>query len=131
MLDARPAAGFDFIAAEPVCPQCRADQRNPKLARFIVDLVDVHFDPPTEYPGVGQGVRACSGQPTPGRPATGDPGAVTCAACKLTEAWKKASADWGFEVIEEITPERAEALRRGAATSLRAFQSKVPAGPCC
>lgn len=88
--DGKP--GHDFEAKlekgkpVPVCDKCGLDGRQPKFMRFIVQLVAIHFDPPTGLPGVGLNVCICDGRPlhklkAGQEGATGDPEGVTCPKC--------------------------------------------------
>jgi hypothetical protein len=84
---------FDFEAEEPVCPTCGTDARVPG-PEVVVALKVVHFDPPSHVFGRGLGHPACRPEKSVrGVAATGDPGSVNCAACKATEAYRKAYRD--------------------------------------
>lgn len=89
--NAQGLIGYDFTAAAPVCPKCGADGTTLEAAQKIVTRQAVHFDPPH---GVlrdkGTGKRACDGKPTTGLGvhSTGVPTAVTCPACRESEAFK-------------------------------------------
>ena len=86
------------------CPQCGLPMKDPKLGDKIMRLTMVHFDPPSEWPGMGLHYRACdpsigiqvapaqNGMPNPWHAGTGDPRQVSCPKCKDTEAYKKALA---------------------------------------
>lgn len=84
------------------CPQCGLSIKDPKLGHKIIRLTVIHFDPPSEWPGVGLNVRACNkampiqapegpnGVPNPWHAGTGDPRQVSCPDCLLTDEYKKA-----------------------------------------
>lgn len=90
--------GAPFEADRPVCPHCGLDRdASPEYRSYIADRELVHFDPP--HPIIadrGMNRTACSNQPLGGDPrnggktviASGDREAVTCPACKMTEAFK-------------------------------------------
>lgn len=88
---------FDFEADLPVCPKCAADMRKPRSG--VLKLECVHYDPPGDLVidqfRRGKNEAACA----PGKPfrgfASGAPDAVTCPACKRTEAWREAAVDVG------------------------------------
>lgn len=85
-----PCGKFEFTADRPVCPQCGTDGDDPRIkARgFVIPLVILHFDPPSGLPGMGKNRPACDQTLYVGHNgvrATGEPSAVSCAACKLTE----------------------------------------------
>ena len=88
--------GTDFEANKPICPRCGTDGTNARFQKYITERVVLHFDAPTHIPDLGVGYIACN--PSQRVPAgahlrfTGDPGAVSCPACRATEAWVKASA---------------------------------------
>lgn len=93
-----------FKAEQPTCPQCNLQANDPKFGHMICRLVVVHFDPPTDFPGMGQGYRACDhaktiqadpgtgGVPNPWHAGTGAINAVTCSECKETTEYKTAAA---------------------------------------
>lgn len=92
-----PAGGAPFEADKPVCPFCGLDRdERPEYRQYIAEREVVHFDPP--HPvllGGGLNKTACGSQPLGGDPrngrfvyASGDRLAVTCPACKLTDAFK-------------------------------------------
>lgn len=88
---------MEFIAAAPVCPQCKLDGGQPKYRRFIQQLVIIHYDPPDDVaPGVGQNVTLCGGEPVwqlirkkPYEQASGEPEAVNCPACREHDNFPK------------------------------------------
>lgn len=83
--------GHDFVGIEPVCDRCGADQRDPRLGRFVINLKVIHWDPPQpKHPSVGQGIRACDGQLISAGMASGDPLAVNCPACRQIEQFRAA-----------------------------------------
>jgi hypothetical protein len=108
--------GRDFENDRPACAQCDIDPaKDPRLGRFIIRLEIVHFDPPTRFPGMGQGHAACNPLLKVGKQiahATGDPSCVNCTRCRETEAWKTANAgpqrelvaDQDFKVEVKDTP---------------------------
>lgn len=81
-----------FFSANPTCPQCGLSPADPKFGDKIQRLVMVHFDPPTEFPGRGEQVRACEPSkgiqceggtiPNPWHAGTGSITAVTCPICR-------------------------------------------------
>jgi ssDNA-binding Zn-finger/Zn-ribbon topoisomerase 1 len=107
-----------FMAELGTCPQCGANEDDPKRGRLIHRLVMVHYDPPSEVPGFGQGVRACNKKviiqvlPNPGggmpkkpwQAGTGNVYAVTCPDCKETEEWKRGKLEADCEDGEELPP---------------------------
>lgn len=84
------------------CPQCKKCGGDPKFGRLIARQPFIHFDPPSEVEGFGEGFRACdpatsitaqmhaSGMPNPWHAGTGVISVVNCPACMETEAYKKA-----------------------------------------
>lgn len=88
------------MSTMPTCPQCGLTADDPKFGHKIIRLVIVHFDPPTDFPGIGQQHRACDpnkpiqapdgpgGVPNPWHAGTGDPKVVNCPACMQTESYK-------------------------------------------
>lgn len=83
---------FDFEADAPVCPTCGSDGR--KDPNLVIKLVTVHFDPPSHVFGRGLGHPACNPKKSVrGVMATGDPGSVSCKACKASEAFRQAERD--------------------------------------
>lgn len=80
---------FDFEGTEPVCPKCGTDGR--KRPQVVIKREVVHYEAPGPVEGYGVGHPACA----PGKRAlrrSGAPQAVTCAACKGTEAFRQALA---------------------------------------
>lgn len=101
---------YDFESDRGVCPKCGADRQGGRVVRREV----IHFDP-SRVAG-GRNAWACApGQPL--RPlASGDPRAVTCAACRGTEAYAAALAALGDAVEGDFPVEvdaRAGMIRRG------------------
>lgn len=94
----------EFLADEGICPKCGISQGDQRFGSLIIRCVMIHFDPPSPVPGYGLGVRACApetaihapvdafGRPRIGHGGTGDPVAVSCPACKATEAYQAAIA---------------------------------------
>ena len=83
-----------------VCPQCGiVGKQGTKFGHMIQRLTVVHFDPPTEIPGIGQNVRACetsraiqadempNGIPNPYHAGTGSVQQVNCPECMATTAY--------------------------------------------
>jgi hypothetical protein len=93
-VDAKGRPGRDFEAAgPPKCPACGADPAlDPRHARVVQPVAVIHFDPPSGVPGLGVGLWACDKtKPVAGGGmATGDPLAVTCAACVRTPTFAQA-----------------------------------------
>ena len=87
--------GFNFEAPSdsPVlCPKCGAG-KTPRTANLIVKLAVIHFDPPSEHAGIGQGFCACNPEKLlPSVKATGVHDAVTCKACRATELFQNSYA---------------------------------------
>jgi hypothetical protein len=87
--------GLEFENAEPVCPRCKVG------GDTVVPLVRVHYyaaDPRGPIGGSFGRLRlACApGEANPkGLPATGEPTAVTCEACKKTKEYQAAAEAWG------------------------------------
>ncbi len=93
-----------FYSEQPICPQCKTEGKDPKYGHTIRRLTIIHYDPPSEYPGIGMTHRACSrkepiqasdgvnGQPNPWHAGTGSIAAVTCHECMKTPEFKKAAA---------------------------------------
>ena len=98
-----------FWSCQPICPQCKLEANDPKFGSKIIRLQIVHFDPPTDFPGVGQNYRACDhaigvhaatgpgGVPNPYHGATGDPRFVNCPKCLATDDCKTAMIGVGDE----------------------------------
>ena len=84
-----------FEAARPACPACGADPaRDPRDKALVVELAVVHLDPPhPTRPNRGLGHLACD--PAVAVPRgdgvrfTGEPVAVTCRACRQTDAFRR------------------------------------------
>lgn len=102
-LGGRGTPGRDFEADGPVCPECGAEGND------VLQRVVVHFDPPS---GRRQGGRSWGKGHLACRPdvpvlsagpdgvryvASGHPDAVTCSACRDSEAFKEAAASFGFD----------------------------------
>ena len=91
-----------FWGEEWKCPQCGLTDKDPRLGQYLVRLCIIHFDPPTDIPGVGLNVRACdkgkpiqaiqweNGTPSPWNGGTGSPSAVTCDKCMNTPEYIRA-----------------------------------------
>lgn len=88
--------GHPFEADKPVCPRCGMDRdADPSHAQYIADRVVVHMEPPHPLKfDRGAGHAACDPALKTGTRVkgvavvtTGEPLAVTCPACKLTEAF--------------------------------------------
>jgi DNA-directed RNA polymerase subunit RPC12/RpoP len=86
-----------FEAAKPVCAECGIDPEKDKRDEgVVVELMTIHFDPPTKRAGRGHNYAACDPKLKVGHPRcqfTSEPDAVNCAKCKETEAFK---ASGGF-----------------------------------
>lgn len=102
--------GHEFMAAtgaDPVCPSCGTSQRDPRAGGMIATLEVIHFDPPATVKGgaralapntrgarllagFGLGHAACNPaeKVSGGGRFTGEPLAVTCPACKASDAFK-------------------------------------------
>lgn len=83
----------EFEAAAPACAPCGLDAaKSPRDAELVVKLETIHFDPPSGVAGRGLNHAACDPRLTlgGGRRFTGEPGSVTCAKCKQTEAYTAA-----------------------------------------
>jgi predicted nucleic-acid-binding Zn-ribbon protein len=103
--------GFDFEVPEtekPKCPKCGITREMPRFSHLLVERVQIHFDAPSGIvDGIGKGFIACDPSKLVGKyRATGAPSAVTCAACKATEAYKAAvtadSVHPDFEVTANV-----------------------------
>jgi hypothetical protein len=92
-----------FQSEKPECPQCKIGADHPKFGSLILRLVMVHYDPPSEMPGISQWVRACDksksiavqdggGVPNPWHAGTGLIQAVTCPECMATAEFKASLA---------------------------------------
>jgi hypothetical protein len=83
-------ATAEFESAEPKCPGCGVDRRNPRYAGHVAAFVAVHFDPPDPVvPRMGLGRLACDpARPVAGSHATGSHLAVSCKACRESEAFR-------------------------------------------
>lgn len=79
----------EFEAPRAACAACELDAANPRDADYLMPLVTVHFDPPTKVAGRGKNHPACDPK-LRGAVMTGEPSAVTCAACKASEAFAAA-----------------------------------------
>ena len=91
-----------FLAEKPTCPQCLKSMDDPKFGRMIIRQPFIHFDPPSEIEGIGEGHRACDsdkciqaettpgGMPNPWHAGTGNVTVVNCPACMATDAYKAA-----------------------------------------
>lgn len=100
-----------FWATYPKCPKCELDAKDLKFGDKIQRLVIVHYDPPTEFPGVGENVRACErtriiqaedtpgGIPNPWHAGTGSVKDVNCDACMATPEYQH-----GLEIINDDEP---------------------------
>ena len=84
-----------FEAPRPLCEVCAIDPlKDRRFAGIVVKVAKVHFDPPhPTVRGHGVGFTACSpAKPVQGQHASGEAHVVNCAACRATDAWKKAAA---------------------------------------
>jgi hypothetical protein len=88
--------GHPFEAEKPVCPKCGMDRdADPTHAQYITERVVIHLEPPHAVKfDRGAGHAACNPDLKVGRVVkgvrvvtTGEPLAVTCEACKQTEAF--------------------------------------------
>ncbi len=90
--NAKGMPGLDFPADAPVCPNCGLDGRDPKFAGLFAPLVCIHFDAPhavAKNRGVGHA--ACDPKlPIGTVRGSGHPDAVSCPACRETEAFQAA-----------------------------------------
>ncbi len=78
--------GHDFEGDAPVCPKCKVDSRQPKFVGCVIERQTVHYDPPSAFHGIGQGVTLCDGRAVQilhrrNEQATGNPAVVSCKAC--------------------------------------------------
>ena len=83
----------EFQADKPVCAACELDPTtDPRAADLFRAIEVIHFDPPTRVPGVGRNHAACDPKVRYGanRMFTGEPGSVTCPACKASPAFAAA-----------------------------------------
>jgi hypothetical protein len=79
----------EFDAPRPACAACGLDPaKDPRDASQFAEMAVVHFDPPSHVEGRGKGFAACDPKVRYGgdRRFTGEPAAVTCPACKTSEA---------------------------------------------
>ena len=99
-----PPLGHEFDGGEPRCPSCQA---GPPAVQELT-LVHLLFEDSRGAIAGHQGSRwtmACQpGKPLrnyPHRPmpATGDPLAVTCPACRQSEAYRKAAEAFGLDGV--------------------------------
>lgn len=96
-----------FYAEQGKCPRCGLDEKDQRLGHKIQRLAIIHFDPPSDFPGVGMGYRACDPKKqiavtlesdeygrkkAPTHVATGNPEVVTCPECIATQAYQDALA---------------------------------------
>jgi hypothetical protein len=89
--------GHDFYWEAPICPKCGIDGRSPKYGRFMEVLTTIHYDPPEGIvDGVGKNIALCNGKTSyelgmarPLEQVTGEPGSVTCPACKAHDDFPK------------------------------------------
>jgi hypothetical protein len=125
--------GFDFVAMTGKCPKCGASLDDRDSRHLILKLTVIHLNPLTKWGKGHRGERggviaACTGRPVAGTQATGAPNCVTCAACKATPLWRELADKFGYEVITEISPERAEELRQAAAQTLKRRNERMGRG---
>lgn len=87
----------EFEADAPKCEACELDpSTNAADGQYFMPLVVVHFDPPTKVAGRGKNHPACDPKVRFGTVTlTSHPGAVTCQACKETDAYKAAGGEPG------------------------------------
>lgn len=99
-----PRPGYDFTADDPVCPKCKTNGETTEGKDIVIARMVLHFEPPSDLPGVGSRIVACSGLPTPTTPVrcTGEPHQVNCPACRATEAWKQAKEKWDRDPAYEV-----------------------------
>lgn len=124
---------FDFASEDGTCPKCGAgpNHPNPRVRGLVFRLELVHFDPPSEFPGVGLNHAACDPKKPIGTTrGTGDPGAVTCPVCKETLAFKETAAKWDYEVIPEGDREMTLHPATGEGELRRIDKRPPPASPC-
>ncbi len=108
------------------CPQCGLKHTDPKFGHRLTRKTLVHYDPPTEHPGIGENHRACApgkpiqaeqlggGVPNPYHAGTANPGAVNCPECKKTAVYLQAVGMTDEEEGASLTKaalERLEPLR--------------------
>lgn len=116
---------FESVEMFPACPQCGLSRKDEKFGDQIQRLVVVHFDPPTEFPGRGERIRACdpekgiqaeAGQngsmPNPWHAGTGTVQVVNCPDCKETPIYRYA--------VEQMENEDGPNLLAGAFERLQA-----------
>ncbi len=97
--------GHDFLAAAAACDRCGIKAADPRFGRFLTELVLIHYEPPS---GVVDGIGADHVACLPERPAgglrrTGAPSAVTCPACRGTDAWKRDSTPAAVKPEDDLT----------------------------
>ena len=90
--------GHDFVGEDAVgkCDKCGLASNDPRFGRLIVPRVILHFDAPSGIvDGAGVNYAACEPERTraKGYRMTGEPSAVTCPACRGTEAFAKADRE--------------------------------------
>lgn len=92
-----------FFAMDAKCPQCGLTQKDPKFGDKLQRLAIVHFDPPTDFAGRGENVRACEPSegiqckmhgriPNPFHAGSGNASIVNCPDCMQTEIYQYAMA---------------------------------------
>ena len=119
----------NFWSEIPTCPQCQLSAKDEKFGHLLQRLVIVHFDPPTDFLGLGHHVRACKtetaiqapdgggGIPNPWHAGTGVATHVNCQACRQTEAWQRA-----MEIIDHDEPADTAKLAPVVAASLERLE---------
>ena len=95
----------------------RIDGRSPKYGRFMEVLSIIHYDPPEGIvDGVGKNIALCNGltsfeisRRVPLEQVTGEPGSVTCPACKAHDDFPKTYTE---SAPERVRPWVGERLKR-------------------
>lgn len=90
--------GHDFVGDDAAgkCDRCGLQSDDKRFGHLIVPRVVIHFDAPSGIvEGHGVGYAACEPERTreKGYRMTGEPVAVTCPACRGSEAFAKADHD--------------------------------------
>lgn len=97
-LDNRNNPGKAFESDKPVCPDCGIDGTVPRWSGKVVPMSMIHYDPPMDRPASQHhNHAACDSRiktfTDDAVMLTGERIAVTCPACKETEAFKGSPAE--------------------------------------
>lgn len=83
----------EFPADRPVCAACEVDPaKDPRHAGVVLELVTIHYDPPTRIAGRGQNAAACNPRLQVGTTKdrfTGEKDVVNCPACRASEPYRQ------------------------------------------